>query len=356
MDEAERRQTLLEALQLWTSGNQQGAVDRIRPAADADDPSAVGLIAWFLHQMGEPLWRTGVPYAQKALALGVPWVANYYFGNMLNDPQLRQQVPDLIRPAIACGVPIDPVANALGPYQQGDHATALALIELAAGPWPWPPSWEELLQRARQRLGELEAASGDVTQRKERALEAIDGDEKRVSERAATIETRSKQLETLLEQTTNAEVQTFFEKEASKYEAEGSMLWKWGVGVLSGAAFFAILPIAIYYAGRVTGNQWFADQNLVAAHFAPAVALGAIAGVLLARARGRDRARQRAQDLSVALGTMFVYSGQISQEEERQRFLHEMGRTVIEAFLRADSGPGDTADSGSLLKALLQRS
>src|SRR5438270_14029178 len=32
------------------------------------------------------------------------------------------------------------------------------------------------------------------------------------------------------------------------------------------------------------------------------------------------------RDLSVALGAMFVYSGQIAEEEERPRFLHEMGR------------------------------
>ena len=62
-----------------------------------------------------------------------------------------------------------------------------------------------------------------------------------------------------------------------------------------------------------------------------------MAGVLLARSRNRDRARQRARDLSVALATMFVYSGQIADEAERQTFLREMGRAVLEAFIRQDA-------------------
>jgi hypothetical protein len=168
------------------------------------------------------------------------------------------------------------------------------------------------------------------------------------------VETRTNQLETLIDQVTNAEAQSLFDSEATKYETEGRSLWRWGIGVLAVAAGLALLPILVYYAGKITGADWFNDQNIVAAHFAPAVALGAVSGVLLARARGRDRARQRARDLSVALGTMFVYSGQIKDEGERQRFLHDMARAVLEAFLRQDA-PSRESGSDSLLAALTRQ-
>jgi hypothetical protein len=352
----ETRAALIEALQAWVGGNQQGAVDRLRAEADAEEPASLGLIAWFMHQMGEPHWRNGVPYAEKAIQKGMPWVANYYVGNMLNDPSLRTQVPEFIKPALEAGVQLDPIANALSPFQQGDQATALALIDTATGPWPWPAGWRDLISRGEQRLQELEAASGDVGQRRDAAIQAITADEQRVHEQSTRLDTRTKTLEALLDRIANAEVQTFFEQEATDYQTEGSTLWRWGVGVLVAASGLAILPIAAYYIGQILNQGWFEEENLVAAHFAPAIALGAVAGVLLSRARGRDRARQRARDLSVALGTMFVYTGQIADESERQRFVHEMGRTVIEAFLRQDSSSSEVSDGRSLLSAITQRS
>lgn len=144
-----------------------------------------------------------------------------------------------------------------------------------------------------------------------------------------------------------------FESEAQKNQGEGRSLWRRGIWVLSAAAFVAILPILIFYVGQILGKDPFADENLVAAHFAPALALGAVAGVILARARGRDRAGQRARDLAVALGTMFAYSNQIRDEGERQQFLRDMGRTVIEAFLRADGGA--ETEPSNLLATLTTR-
>jgi hypothetical protein len=64
--------------------------------------------------------------------------------------------------------------------------------------------------------------------------------------------------------------------------------------------------------------------------------------------------RQRARDLSVALATMFAYSGQIVDETERQRFIHDMGRVVLEAFLRQDV-PNSDSDGASLLAAMAKR-
>jgi hypothetical protein len=240
-------------------------------------------------------------------------------------------------------------------FTQGDRPTAVRLAQITALPHPYPDSWEQFLDAVRHDYDELTDAVGAVSTRKQTAIDAIEAGAADVEERRAEVQTRTQQLVTLIEQTTSAQAQTFFDAEATKYEEEGRLLWRSAVGILTIAVLFAIAPIAIYYIGAAIERDWLSDQNLVAAHLAPALALGAVAGVLLARARGRDRARQRARDLSVALGTMFVYSGQIADEEERQRFLHEMGRTVLEAFLRQDA-PVAEADSGSLFNALMRRS
>jgi hypothetical protein len=351
----ESRQLITDALDAWTRGDQNGAVERVRAAADNGDPVGLALISWFLYQMGEPRWREGIPYAEQAIRKGMPWVAAYYFGSMIGDPTLRQQAPGFLRPALEAGWwQIDALANAMGPFQQGDRGTAVNLVELGARPPLLPANWEEFANLARQAFDELTEAAGSVSDRRSAALTAIDGDVVAVAELRSRVETRTNQLETLIDQVSNAEAQSLYDTEATKYESEGRGLWRWGVGVLACAAAIALLPILVYYIGKVAGTGWFEDQNIVAAHFAPAVALGAVAGVLLARARGRDRARQRARDLSVALGTMFVYSGQITDEGERQRFLHDMTRAVLEASLRQDGGGSDSGSAG-LLAALTRQ-
>jgi hypothetical protein len=347
------RTMIVEAFEAWSRGDQPGAVERVRPAAGQGDRVALALICWFLAQRGEPYWREGVPYAEKATAKGISFVANYYLGNMLSDSALRQRLPELLRPALQAGLQFDPIASAQQPFQQGDHATATRLVELATIPVAQPEAWHDFLATVQQEWDQLSGAAGDVLHLREEALDAIRSTTAEVEGARQEVQTRTQQLMTLLDQTTNAEVQSFFDTEATKYENEARFLWRWSIILLIVTALFSVAPIVIYYVGTATGHAWLHDQNLIAAHLAPAVALGAVAGVLLARARGRDRARQRNRDLSVALGTMFVYSGQIASEDERQRFLHEMGRTVIEAFLRQDAPLGE--DNGSSFLSALSR-
>jgi hypothetical protein len=347
----ELREVAAEAMQLWQRGEQQQAVERVRPLADQGDLTALALICWFFHQMAEPQWRQGVPYMQKALKQGMPWVLNYFLGNMLNDAALRRQLPEAFEAALAYGSQTDPIGHAAQAFQQGDLDTGVAMLGTAAAPSLLPQHWPSFISRAEGHLAQLTTAARNVSRRRDEAIRSIEADESQVADHETALRTRTQQLVQLIEQTTNAQVQDFFDKEATTYEREAKRLWKRGVLVLSAAAAVAILPIVIYYVGKILGKQPFGNDSMVTAHFAPAVALGALAGVLLARARGRDQARQRAQDLSVALGTMFVYSAQIADEAERQNFVRDMGRTVIESFLRADS-PASERDGTSLLAAL----
>jgi hypothetical protein len=347
-------EAIAQAMRLWSEGQQQPAIDAVRSAADAGDPAALGLISWFMYQRGEPLWREGVPYAIAAVKKGLPWVANYYLGNMQNDPALRTQLPDLLGQPLQQGLPQDPIAQAYSVFSQGDPATASRLVALARAPSASPEGWDDFIERARREYEALSLSTDAVAERQTNVLSTLQEIESDAEARRSEITTRTQQLLKLVEQTTNAGAQSFFDTEATRNEEEGRFFWRWSVTLLSAATVFAIAPITIYYIGTALGKDWLKDQNLIAAHLAPAIALGAVAGVLLARARGRDRARQRAKDLSVALGTMFVYSGQIADEEQKQVFLRDMGRTVIEAFLRQDSSTAEN-ESTSLLTALLRR-
>lgn len=102
-----------QALQQWQSGNQADAVATLAPHANANDPSALGLICWFLHQMPER-WREGVEYAKKAASLGNPWVVSYFVPNLANNPEAHQQAIDLMALSPMGGWPqADPISLAL---------------------------------------------------------------------------------------------------------------------------------------------------------------------------------------------------------------------------------------------------
>ena len=348
----EQNGQVIDALVLWAQGNQAEALTRVQPLADANVPAATLALAWFLVQLGEPRWREGVPYALRAVEMGMPQIANNYWPQMINDPSFRQQGLEMLRALQRAGWPLDPLGNIFQVAQAGDRGAALSMLDIATEPRPFPRAWADLLERAQSEAGSITAAAEQVSSKRDAVLEALDSDAEVVAETRANVETRAQQLLQLIQQITNAQAQSFFDEEATKYEHEGSVLWRWGLGVLAAASLVAILPLLIYYSARALGKHpWLHGHDLFAAHATPAVALGAVAGVLLARSRGRDRARQRARDLSVALATMFVYSGQIADEGERQRFMHDMGRTVIEAFLRQESPSQDT-DSAGLLNAL----
>lgn len=344
------REAAIEALVMWNQGNQQEAVDRVRPYADEGDRVALGVISWFLYQMGEPRWKEGIPYALKAAKSGLPWVLSYYLGNILNDPNYRSQAPELMQLAVNSGWAIDPIAHAMQPLQQGDRGTALALLEVAASS-PEKEQWSELVASARVDAEKVEQAAKDADERRTQVLEALGNYESEVAADRDRIGTQINQLATLIEQATNAEAQTLFKEEAARNVKQGRTLWSVGFAVLIVAAILSATPMFLHYFGEASHE--LDGAALTTSHLAPTIALGAVSGILLSRARGRDRAGQRAGALSVALGTMFVYSGQIVDEAERQRFLHDMGRVVIESYLRQDTPPGD--DGTSLLAALLRR-
>lgn len=176
----------------------------------------------------------------------------------------------------------------------------------------------------------LDQIQGEIKE-KRKALETASRELEQVQE---GFKTRESTLTKFLDDLTNVAAEAEFHKQAERYEKESRFFWIAGLITLVAAACAAILPLILNYANPE--HHGLEGQGNVSAHLGAALAFAAVAGVFLARARNRDRNRQRNRDLSVALVTMFAYSEQIANEQERERFKHDMGRLVLEAFLRQE--------------------
>jgi hypothetical protein len=330
-------EVIAEALDAWQQGNQEIAVEKLKPLADEGNSAGLLLISWFLGQMGPPRIWEGLQYARRATEEGDPWTLQWYFAHLVDDPDptKRALAAELvsIHPFGAYNAN-DPLGRAVQFAQQGDTPNAVAMVKAAAGPHPWPqlPDADEI----KQRVGQLNQAAVSVRETQESAEAAIRVAESDVKEKEEDFKTRASTLTELLDNLTNAQSQSHFEERAETYAVESNKAWNLGVTILAVAAGAALLPVLLNY----LGFRELSGQSNVSAHLGLVAALAALAGVVLARARNRDRDRQRNSDLSVALKTMFAYSEQIENQEAKERFKHDMGRLVLETFLR-QKAPGD---------------
>lgn len=350
--DAQATQIVAQAFQQWSAGQQQPAIESVRPYADEGHGWALAMIAWFLHQTGEPGWRSAIPYAENAVRAGYPLAANYVIGNMMNDPSLRAHAAELIKVAVGQGFQVDPIGYAQQAASQGDAVAAARFLTAPFAPYPLHPAgWDDLVAHARSATQHLADLEREGNQKREAVAQHAAEVEQLAGEVTNRIRTQTGQLFTLIQAATNRQAEAVFEDEASTLRAEERSLWRGGIAIVSVAAAIAVLPLLLHY---LNIGPDFTSSNLLTAHFTSAASFAVVAGVMLARARGRDRARQRARDLTLALSTMFAYGGQIEDAAERGRFTYEMGRVVIESFLRADASQGSD-ESTSLLTALLAR-
>lgn len=349
--------TFASAVQMWNQGQQEPAKDQVQPAASAGHPMASALLAWFLHQQGEPGWRAAIPYVRTAMDGGIPQAAGFVVANMLTQPDLRPEALALAQRAAPYGLNyVDPFNQAIAFAQQNDIAGISAML---ATPWPaWPidaDQWRAQVAAASSATAEIGRAKLAAESAASEVTAAAGSFSQHLDSTRTSIESQSGRLKTLITQTTNAQASSFFDSEATTAEGQANKSWNVGLSIVSIAAVLSLMPVVSHY-----GELWFGhgillgQAQLVGAHVTSAVTLAAVAGVLLARSRVRDRNRQRNRDLSVALNTMFAYGEQIDDPAERQRFIHDMGRSVIEAYLRQESS--SVEDGGkSLLAALAAR-
>lgn len=265
-------------------------------------------------------------HAQKILNLADPGITQENAASEL--VASAAQTRDAIRAAVDSGG---------GDLIGSANRLLTASAQVMAGQLP-PEDVIATTTAAVKRLQEVEHQIDD----RKAALQAASEDLKRIEE---GFKTREGALTKFLDDLTNIAAEVEFQKQAEDYEKESRFFWTAGLVTLVVASCVAVLPLILNYVNHQ--HHALEGQSNVSAHLAVALAFAAVSGVFLARARNRDRNRQRNRDLSVALITMFAYSEQIANDQEKERFKHDMGRLVLEAFLRQEP-PSEERSRGIL--------
>lgn len=337
---------LQQVQQQWNSGNQAGALDMLRLRADANLPWAAALMAWLHVQQGIAGLPESVTWAIRAAQLGAPWQAAQTFNNLVGNlpslPHLAERLPELLHWAAPWMSGIDLVGQGWNLLAQGQPALALQIMTTSA---PWPLSDAQLTalgEQGRARVSELDGLLPTARERRDEFFVQLGESSASVEKLTDDLTTSAKQAGLLVTKVLSDATNTLYKADATRNEKESKGAWISGLVVLGLAALAAVLPVGMHYLGL---GPAYSRGEVIAVHLASTAALGTFAGVLLARARSRDRAAQRAHDLSTAMGTMISYSNQISNPVEKERFMMTMGQVVMQAHLSSGSGSKPTEDS-----------
>lgn len=344
---------LRQVHQHWNNGNQPQALELLRPLADDERPWATALTAWLMMQQGMPGIEQSASYALKAAALGMPWQAVHTFNNLVGLLPQAPQLADRLIELAAAGLPwqpgIDPVGQGWNLIGQGQAELGMRLMSMTSQVPIAPAGWEPIMKQAQDRVRELGNMTTSAREERERVSNEATDAVAAIAKAQSDLETSASQAGLLVTAATSDATNALFKEDAKRNQKESRTSWFGGLIVLGAAAIVAILPLILHYRGEGPG---YSTTALLGAHIASTLALATFAGVLLARARTRDLASQRANDLSTAMGTMISYSNQIKDPVERERFMMTMGQLVLQAHLTTGSGNHTKDDSLPGLLAL----
>ncbi|MEU4454382.1 hypothetical protein AB0F44_23835 [Nocardioides sp. NPDC023903] len=331
---ADEVSTALEVFKEWQEGAQEGAMERLRPLAGAERPWALSFLSWLYMQRGVPEMAKGIPYAKRAAELGMPWASANLFstmvGNATSFPDGIESALDLINHPGPVWSGFDPVNSGWNLIAQGRAAEGVRLMGLRSVFPVTDQEWVAMSESARNQAGEISAALNRAKAAEAEVGTAAAAHLVAMGKAESDLETRAKQAQLMVTTVTSEATGALFTKDANSNKKESKTAWVSGLVVLAAAAAVAVAPLLLHYLGR---GPDYSTGALFGAHAGSTAALATVAGVLLARARSRDLARQRASDLSIAMGTMITYSNQISDDAERQRFMTTMGQLVLQAHL-----------------------
>lgn len=286
-----------------------------------------------------------VTWAVRAAELGIPSQAVHTFNNAVAHlpaiPQLADRLPELFPWAASWLGGVDVVGQAWNLLAQGQ--AELGLQFMTVFPTAWYP---EPVAQASSRLQEINALVASARMAQSELVAAASEATQGIQRARDDLETNAKQANLLVSSVRSGAVGELFVEDAERNSRESRSAWIIGLCVLGAAALVAVLPVILNYL-KVGPN--YSSIEEIGIHLVSTAALASFAGVLLARARSRDQAAQRARDLSTAMGTMISYSGEITDPDEKQRFMTLMGQMVLQAHLTVGSKSGGSDDSATQL-------
>ncbi len=310
------------------------------------------LLAWLLMQQGPSGMHESIEFAIKAATLGFPVQTLHTFNNAVahlpSDPALGARLGELMQYGTAWGG-ADLVGQGWNLIAQGHTETGLKLM-MTPGPWPLSePQFRVLVEQAQARLRELDTASASASRKETDFTRQVEEAQTTIDKAKDDLVTSARQTGLLVTTISSDATNALFKADATRNTKESKGAWRSGLAILGGAAVVAVLPLVLHY---LNVGPAYTTIEQIGVHLASTAALATFAGVLLARARSRDRAAQRAHDLSTAMGTMISYSNQISDPIEKQRFMMAMGQVVLQAHLSAGPGPTSSDDGVAGMVAL----
>lgn len=342
----------------WISGNTSAAIHELRGRANQNCPWAAALTAWLLRQMEDPSLNESIDWAIKAAELGLSGQIGPTFAKVLAQlpeyPNLIHRLHDLLKWSSPGPDDVDLIYQGLNLVASGESDVALQVMSMVTTLPATNSQWNVFGQQIRERTDELAGILDDAREQRDSLGVSVKQAETAIDKARGDLETSAKQAGLLVTTISSDATNAHFKADAKRNEKESAGAWRWGLIILGAAAVVALLPVVLHYLN--VGPRYSSGQQ-IGVHFASTVALASFAGVLLARARSRDQAAQRAYDLSTAMGTMISYSNQISDPVEKERFTTAMGQVVLQAHLTSGtkSGSKDESVAGMLALANLMK-
>lgn len=307
----------------------------------------MNLLCFLYMQVGWPMIEHGVLYAKKALEIGFTVNATNFANNLFayaaNSPHMTELALELLDAPLSAPSGPDLAAQGWNLVAQGRTEDGLRVLSLKPQLFPQSAeAWRSVVGAAEQHAAQLNMILRSAQAMRDEVARVAAESSHAIQKSREDLETSANQAGLLVTSVNADATRQFFDDDAQRNEAESKSAWAWGLRVLGTAAAVAVLPLALHYVGA---GPAYSTGALLGAHAASTGALATVAGVLLARARSRDVARQRANDLSTAMGTMIAYSTRIQDDGEKERFLMVMGQLVLQAHLTTGSSGGSREET-----------
>jgi hypothetical protein len=288
------------------------AVEQLKPLADAGDPQAVALIAYFYINQGQI--DEGLPYAEQAVQQGYGHLAQLYAADLAQRqrPELRARVPEFARAALDNGANLDVFNLILQSAQQGEQPLVSELLESSRGPGPSGirDRWQEILERANSDLDRIGTAATEVAGQRDQAFEAMRTETEAVEERRADAERQADELGLVTSALAAHNLADAYAKDAERTEDQagrytvGSLV----IGVISvGVSVFGLLTVK-------AGSGF--DTVIARAAFGLPIALLAAYVNNLATTHRREAWRLRHVELQIRTANPFL--GLLDPERRRE--------------------------------------
>jgi hypothetical protein len=345
---------LQTAFSEWNAGQQEPAINRIRRWADQGESWANALLSWLYMQQGLPGLRQAVPHALAANGAGMPWAAWHLYNNMVANlpanPDLVDPAVELLEASLWGWTGVDVVGNAWNLLANGQGAAALRLLRAAVVAPRDASDLAPSVEQAKASVRSLQFAATEVQQIAATTRSAADRGTAEIEKAIGDVTTKANQAGVMISSINSGALNKNFTDESKRARKESQRAWYSGIGVLFAAAAMAVGPVVAHYLGS---GPDFTGTALLAAHAGSTAALGTVAGVLLARSRGRDSAQQRANDLAIAMSTTISVGNDIKDESERERFQLAMMQLVLMTHIQGSANSTSSDDVATNLGSLL---